>query len=99
MPFSSDGGTMTIHGYDPARYHAGRAPIEAANRGILLGPTDVVFHMNLASLQPGAAGMSMMHDFTSGHIRAETRQRSLPTSAANWPATQSSFSMRSTIGI
>jgi 2,3-bisphosphoglycerate-independent phosphoglycerate mutase len=68
MPPGSDVGTMTILGYDPARYHTGRAPIEAASQGISLGPDDVVFRMNLVSLQAGADGQLVMHDFTSGHI-------------------------------
>ncbi len=68
LPPGSDVGTMTMLGYDPARYHTGRAPIEAASQGISLGSDDVVFRMNLVSLQPGANGVPIMHDFTSGHI-------------------------------
>jgi 2,3-bisphosphoglycerate-independent phosphoglycerate mutase len=68
MPSGSDVGTMTMLGYDPARYHTGRAPIEAASQGIELAPDDVVFRMNLVSLKAGADGVSMMDDFTSGHI-------------------------------
>jgi len=68
MPPGSDVGTMTMLGYDPARYHTGRAPIEAASQGISLEPADVVFRMNLVSLQPGPDGRSIMRDFTSGHI-------------------------------
>ena len=33
MPPGSDVGTMTMLGYDPARYHTGRAPIEAVAQG------------------------------------------------------------------
>jgi 2,3-bisphosphoglycerate-independent phosphoglycerate mutase len=68
MQPGSDVGTMTMLGYDPLRYHTGRAPIEAASQGISLGPDDVVFRMNLVSLQPGADKTLIMHDFTSGHI-------------------------------
>src|SRR5689334_12549612 len=68
MQPGSDVGTMTMLGYDPMRYHTGRAPIEAASQGISLGPADVVFRMNLVALQPGADRALMMHDFTSGHI-------------------------------
>jgi 2,3-bisphosphoglycerate-independent phosphoglycerate mutase len=71
MPAGSDVGTMTMLGYDPARYHTGRAPIEAASRGIALGPADVVFRMNLVSLKSGEDGATVMHDFTSGHIPSE----------------------------
>ncbi|MBF6560620.1 MAG: cofactor-independent phosphoglycerate mutase [Candidatus Binataceae bacterium] len=68
MPAGSDVGTMTMLGYDPARYHTGRAPIEAASMGLELGPDDVVFRMNLVSLAPGADGAEVMNDFTAGHI-------------------------------
>jgi 2,3-bisphosphoglycerate-independent phosphoglycerate mutase len=71
MPSGSDVGTMTMLGYDPARYHTGRAPIEAASQRIELAPDDVVFRMNLVSLKPGVDGALMMDDFTSGHITSE----------------------------
>src|SRR5208283_4266209 len=51
MPPGSDVGTMSMMGYDPKRYHTGRAPIEAASMGIAMGPEDVVFRMNLVSLK------------------------------------------------
>jgi 2,3-bisphosphoglycerate-independent phosphoglycerate mutase len=70
MPSGSDVGTMTMLGYDPARYHTGRAPIEAASMGLDLGPDDVVFRMNLVSLT-GDAGAQVMDDFTAGHISSE----------------------------
>src|ERR1700689_5341462 len=71
LPSGSDVGTMTMLGYDPARYHTGRAPIEAASQGIELAPDDIVFRMNLVSLKAGADGVSIMDDFTSGHITTE----------------------------
>jgi 2,3-bisphosphoglycerate-independent phosphoglycerate mutase len=72
MPSGSDVGTMTMMGYDPRRYHTGRAPIEAASQGIELGPADVVFRMNLVSLKPAPAdGRQVMNDFTAGHITSE----------------------------
>ncbi|MGC1193060.1 MAG: phosphoglycerate mutase, partial [Candidatus Binatus sp.] len=40
MPSGSDVGTMTMLGYDPAKYHTGRAPIEAASMNIAMGPGD-----------------------------------------------------------
>src|SRR5216683_1426216 len=70
MPSGSDIGTMSMLGYDPARYHTGRAPIEAASQGLELGPNDVVFRMNLVSLTDGG-GQLVMNDFTSGHITTE----------------------------
>jgi len=75
MPSGSDVGTMTMLGYDPARYHTGRAPIEAASLGIALAPDDVVFRMNLVSLKSGDGGALLMDDFTSGHITSEEAGR------------------------
>ena len=40
LPPGSDVGNMAILGYDPARYHTGRAPIEAAAMGVELGPDE-----------------------------------------------------------
>src|SRR5438034_256572 len=40
FPPGSDVGNMSILGYDPARYHTGRAPIEAAALGIPLADAD-----------------------------------------------------------
>ena len=75
MAPGSDVGTMTMLGYDPARYHTGRAPIEAASQGIALAPDDVVFRMNLVSLEPDDGGAMIMNDFTSGHITSEEAAR------------------------
>jgi 2,3-bisphosphoglycerate-independent phosphoglycerate mutase len=74
MPSGSDVGTMTMLGYDPLRYHTGRAPIEAASQGIQLEPDDVVFRMNLVSLKREREGL-LMHDFTAGHISSEEAAR------------------------
>ena len=74
MPPGSDVGTMSMMGYDPKRYHTGRAPIEAASMGIAMGPSDVVFRMNLVSLKAEGA-TTVMNDFTSGHITSEEAAR------------------------
>jgi len=74
MPPGSDIGTMSMMGYDPRRYHTGRAPIEAASMGIAMGPSDVVFRMNLVSLKADG-GATVMNDFTSGHITSEEAAR------------------------
>ena len=39
----SDTAIMSIVGYDPDRYHPGRAALEAANLGIEIGEADAVF--------------------------------------------------------
>lgn len=49
----SDVATMTLLGYDPAVYHTGRAPLEAAAQRIRLAPTDWVFRCNLVTVIDG----------------------------------------------
>ena len=46
-------GNMAILGFDPARYHTGRAPIEAAAMGVELGPGDVAYRSSVFHLDPG----------------------------------------------
>jgi 2,3-bisphosphoglycerate-independent phosphoglycerate mutase len=70
FPPGSDVGNMSIMGYDPAVYHTGRSPLEAASMGVALGPTDIAFRCNLVSLR-GGGSETTMEDFTSGHISTE----------------------------
>ncbi|MCX7620445.1 MAG: cofactor-independent phosphoglycerate mutase [Acidimicrobiales bacterium] len=67
LPPGSDVGNMAILGYDPARYHTGRAPIEAAALGLKLGPDQVAYRCNLVTV--GDDGT--MVDFAGGHPRSE----------------------------
>src|ERR1700758_5044569 len=71
MPSGSDVGTMSILGYDPARYHTGRSPIEAASMGVALGPDDVAFRCNLVTLETPEGGTEIMRDFAAGHPPTE----------------------------
>ncbi|MBW3627145.1 MAG: cofactor-independent phosphoglycerate mutase [Actinobacteria bacterium] len=67
MAPGSDVGNMSILGYDPARYHTGRAPIEAAGRGVRLGPGEVAYRCNLVTV----GGDGTMADFAGGHPSTE----------------------------
>jgi 2,3-bisphosphoglycerate-independent phosphoglycerate mutase len=67
FPPGSDVGNMSIMGYDPAVYHTGRSPLEAASMGVGLGPNDIAFRCNLVTLA-GSGSDATMEDFTSGHI-------------------------------
>jgi 2,3-bisphosphoglycerate-independent phosphoglycerate mutase len=49
LPAGSDVGIMSILGYDPRRYWTGRAPLEAAARGINL-EAKIVFRVNLVTV-------------------------------------------------
>lgn len=59
----SDVANMAILGYDPKKYHTGRAPLEAANMGIELSPEAVAFRCNFVTVSD-----SHLVDFAAGHI-------------------------------
>ncbi len=63
MPSGSDVGTMNLFGYDPLKYHSGRAPLEAAAQGIKLGADDWAIRCNFVTIQD-----SKMVSFTAGQI-------------------------------
>jgi 2,3-bisphosphoglycerate-independent phosphoglycerate mutase len=63
MAPGSDVGNMSILGYDPARYHTGRAPIEAAALGLRLATDEIAYRCNLVTI--GDDGT--MVDFAGGH--------------------------------
>jgi 2,3-bisphosphoglycerate-independent phosphoglycerate mutase len=65
LPPGSDVGNMAILGFDPARYHTGRAPIEAAAMGVELGPDEVAYRCNLVTLSDDDP--PLMVDFAAGH--------------------------------
>src|SRR2546423_3349322 len=65
LPPGSDVGNMAILGYDPARFHTGRAPIEAAAMGVELGPDEVAYRCNLVTLSDDEP--PRMVDFAAGH--------------------------------
>jgi 2,3-bisphosphoglycerate-independent phosphoglycerate mutase len=59
----SDVAIMSLLGYDPARYHTGRAPLEAAAQAIELGEQDWVFRCNLVTVVD-----DVMKDHSAGGI-------------------------------
>ena len=67
LPPGSDVGNMSIFGYDPAQFHTGRAPIEAAALGLKLRPDQVAYRCNLVTVGPDGT----MVDFAGGHPSTE----------------------------
>ncbi|QQE12465.1 cofactor-independent phosphoglycerate mutase [Planctomycetota bacterium] len=63
MPCGSDVCSMSLLGYDPATYHTGRAPLEAAALGIPLNDTDWIFRVNFVTVIDGN-----MQDHSAGAI-------------------------------
>jgi len=64
FPTSSDVANMSVLGCNLATEMCGRGPLEAVGQGIKLRPDDIVFRMNLVSVD--AAGI--LRDFSGGHI-------------------------------
>jgi 2,3-bisphosphoglycerate-independent phosphoglycerate mutase len=59
----TDVGTLTLMGYDPRRYHTGRAPMEALAQQLTAEPDQLIFRCNFVNITDGK-----MKDFTAGHI-------------------------------
>ncbi|MFW6004891.1 MAG: cofactor-independent phosphoglycerate mutase [Desulfonatronovibrionaceae bacterium] len=70
MPPGSDIANMALLGYDPAVYHTGRGPIEAAAQGLETGTEDLIWRLNLVTLSRAGAGGKML-DYAGGHITTE----------------------------
>ncbi len=66
MAPGSDTANLSIFGYDPARYFTGRAPLEALNMNIELGPNDAAFRCNLVNIENGR-----MKDYSAEQIETE----------------------------
>jgi len=64
MEPGSDVAILSLLGYDPVKSYTGRAPLEAAARGIEPGPEDWVFRCNLVTVFGGE-----MIDYSAGHIK------------------------------
>ncbi|MEO0588479.1 MAG: phosphoglycerate mutase, partial [Planctomycetota bacterium] len=85
MNCGSDVCTMSLLGYNPAKYHTGRAPLEAAALGLDLDPHTTVFRANWVTVLDGK-----MVDHSAGAVAtAESaalldavRQRILPEGLA-----------------
>lgn len=70
MAPGSDVANMSLLGFDPARHHTGRGPIEAAAQGLELEADDLVWRLNLVTVsQLDKDGF--MRDYSSGHITTE----------------------------
>ena len=67
----SDVANMAILGYDPDRFHTGRAPLEAASMGVNLLAGEVAFRCNLVTVEINAEGELILADYSAGHISTE----------------------------
>jgi 2,3-bisphosphoglycerate-independent phosphoglycerate mutase len=74
MEPGSDIANMALMGYDPARYHTGRGPIEAAAQGLETGPKDLIWRMNLVTLD-SENDRDIMRDYSGGHVETEDARK------------------------
>lgn len=78
----SDVCSMSLLGYDPRKYHTGRAPLEAASLGLQPGPNDWIFRLNLVTTGDESGGPyhaapgGKMLDHSAGAI-SDTEARAL----------------------
>jgi 2,3-bisphosphoglycerate-independent phosphoglycerate mutase len=66
FPPGSDIGNLSLLGYDPTQNFSGRAPLEAANMGIILKDDEVAFRCNLVTIKD-----NVIADYSAGHITTE----------------------------
>ncbi len=83
----SDVCSMALLGYDPAKYHTGRAPLEAAALGLTPGPQDWIFRLNLVTTgAPGTPDAGKMLDHSAGAISDAEARRLVQDLHAYWKA-------------
>ena len=70
---------MSLFGYDPLKYHTGRAPLEAAAQGIELGPDDWAIRCNFVTTENG-----VMKSFTAGQIPSDLARRLIDAAVGTW---------------
>jgi 2,3-bisphosphoglycerate-independent phosphoglycerate mutase len=85
----SDVCSMSLLGYDPRKYHTGRAPLEAAALGLRPGPTDYIFRVNLVTTghadgRPSAEPGTLMLDHSAGAITDREARRLITDLFAYW---------------
>ena len=68
MEPGSDVANLCLMGYNPAKYHTGRAPLEAASIGVDLDLNDIAFRMNLVSIDKKDDGRVIMLSHSGGDI-------------------------------
>jgi len=66
----TDVATLSIFGYDPHECYAGRAPLEAAAKGLTASDDELIFRCNFVTIADGR-----MRDFTANHIDQDEADR------------------------
>jgi len=69
MPAGSDVAILSVLGYDPREFYTGRAPLEAAARGLDVRHDECVFRCNFVTIVEG-----VMEDYSAGQISTREAQ-------------------------
>ena len=80
----SDVCSMSLLGYDPARYHTGRAPLEAAALGLTPAEGEIVYRLNLVTVGESAAELGLMLDHSAGGLPDDEARELLAALEAHW---------------
>lgn len=103
----SDVCSMSLLGYDPAKYHTGRAPLEAASLGLKPGPRDCIFRLNLVTTGASTSGPysasddALMVDHSAGAISDSEARALISSLIEHWKSTapvSASFSLTPGVG-
>lgn len=99
----SDVCSMSLLGYDPTKYHTGRAPLEAASLGLKPGARDCIFRLNLVTTGASTAGPysasddALMIDHSAGAITDSEARALISSLTEHWktalPIVSQSFSL------
>ena len=79
MAPGSDVANLSLLGYDPRKYHTGRAPLEAASMGVSLAKDDVAFRMNLVTLEQRSPDEIIMVSHSAGDISTQEGRKIVDT--------------------
>ncbi len=95
----SDVCTMCLLGYDPRKYHTGRAPLEAAAINVPMGDKDWIFRLNLVTVgEDGTPDAGLMLDHSAGAITDEEAIQLVDAIQQHWqvtiPKSQRDFLLR-----
>lgn len=85
MTAGSDVAIMSLMGYNPQGVLSGRGPLEAASQGLETAPDELVFRLNLVTVEEVDAGRIFMRNHAAGNISTgeaaelvEALKRALP---------------------
>ncbi len=84
MPPGSDVAIMSLMGYNPQGILTGRGPLEAASLNIDTAPDELVFRMNLVTLEHDG-GVHYMRNHSAGNITSEEAAQLVKTLAEELP--------------